>query len=72
MKRALLLLTSLLPVACDDASPATGLDARVLDAPDPSDTASDVTSPGIPWDLQAAGDGFFHRPHQVALHFLGR
>jgi len=58
MKRALLLLTSLLPVACDDAPPATGLDARVLDAPDPSDTASDVTSPGIPWDLQAAGDGF--------------
>jgi hypothetical protein len=58
MKRALLLLTSLLPVACDDAPQRRGSTPECSTRPTPPTSASDVTSPGIPWDLQAAGEGF--------------
>lgn len=59
MKRALLLLASILPIACDDTTPAVGVDAGAADvtAADAAESV-DVTSPGIPWGLQAAGDGF--------------
>ena len=54
MKRALLLLASILPLACDETTPAPGLDAHAPDAPD----AADLTSSGIAWSLRAAGGGF--------------
>jgi alpha-D-xyloside xylohydrolase len=53
MKRALLLLASAHALGCDDDAPAASADARA-----PVDAPADVTSPGIPWSLRAAGEGF--------------
>jgi alpha-D-xyloside xylohydrolase len=58
MKRALLLLASIVPIACDGDAPASGADATLADAPDAADVAADVTAPGIPWRLRAEGGGF--------------